>query len=206
MAAVVSLPTDVKAAVSNPASSSATALSARLAAPLPKPSSHSPAQDSVATPDEMEERLRFYARQIKSFRRTCLLHSFPELRERIRQMEEDYKTAVRQFYCRTPSPTPSHQSAAAEQSKPGLQNGAAGQPTSSLRSTAAVQPTPGLQGPGTEQPTSGLPRASAVQPTSGLQSTAAVQPRSPESCHCTAQVCLNLLHTPQRTSEEGHFG
>ncbi|MEQ2236712.1 hypothetical protein ILYODFUR_015538 [Ilyodon furcidens] len=38
--AVVSLPTDVKAAASNPASSSATALSAKLAAPLPKPSSH----------------------------------------------------------------------------------------------------------------------------------------------------------------------
>ncbi|KAK5605598.1 hypothetical protein CRENBAI_009480 [Crenichthys baileyi] len=42
-------------------------------------------------------------------------------------MEEDYETAVRQFYCRPPSPTPSHKSAAAEPSKPGLQNGAAAQ-------------------------------------------------------------------------------
>ncbi|KAK5609360.1 hypothetical protein CRENBAI_010782 [Crenichthys baileyi] len=50
------MPADVKAAASNPASSTATALSARLAAHLPKPSSHSPAQDSVVTPDELEER------------------------------------------------------------------------------------------------------------------------------------------------------
>ncbi|MEQ2225825.1 hypothetical protein ILYODFUR_021432 [Ilyodon furcidens] len=54
--AVVSLPTDVKAVASNPATVLwQTLLSARLAAPLPKSSSHSPAQDSEATPEELEE-------------------------------------------------------------------------------------------------------------------------------------------------------
>ncbi|KAK5600670.1 hypothetical protein CRENBAI_013118 [Crenichthys baileyi] len=99
--------------------------------------------------------------------------------------EEDYETAVRQFYCRPPSPKPSHQSAAAEQSKPDLQKGAAAQLTS------------GLQGAGSEQPTSGLHSAAPLHPTSGLQSAAAVQPTS-ERRHRAAQVCLNLLHTLQR--------
>ncbi|KAK5603618.1 hypothetical protein CRENBAI_003524 [Crenichthys baileyi] len=91
---------------------------------------------SEATPDELEERLRFFARQIKTFRRTSLMYSSPELMERIRQMERDYETAVRQFYCRPPS-TPGFQgaAAAAEQSTPGLQGAA----------SAAEQSTPGLQ-------------------------------------------------------------
>ncbi|KAK5601263.1 hypothetical protein CRENBAI_001989 [Crenichthys baileyi] len=87
--AVVSLPTDVRAAASNPTTSSATALSPRLTAAPPMLSLLAPAQCFEATPDELEQRLRFYARQIKSFRRTCLLYSSPELRERIRQMEEE---------------------------------------------------------------------------------------------------------------------
>ncbi|KAK5613450.1 hypothetical protein CRENBAI_021640 [Crenichthys baileyi] len=74
---VVSLPADVRTAASKPASSSATALSARpataskptsssatakfprLAATLPMPSS---ARCSEATPEELEERLKFFAR------------------------------------------------------------------------------------------------------------------------------------------------
>ncbi|KAK5603660.1 hypothetical protein CRENBAI_002978 [Crenichthys baileyi] len=44
--AVVSLPSDMRAAASFPASSSTTALSPRLAVASPMPSSHSPAQDS----------------------------------------------------------------------------------------------------------------------------------------------------------------
>ncbi|KAK5611590.1 hypothetical protein CRENBAI_014681 [Crenichthys baileyi] len=134
---VVSLPADVRAAASKPASSPATAPSPRLAAAPPMPSSLTPARCSEATPDELEERLRFFARQIKTFRKTSLMYSSPELMERIRQMEGDYETAVRQFYCRPPS-TPGLQvaAAAAEQSTPGLQGAAA----------AAGQSTPGLQG------------------------------------------------------------
>ncbi|KAK5621675.1 hypothetical protein CRENBAI_022060 [Crenichthys baileyi] len=93
---------DVRAASNNPASSSATAPSPRLAAALPMPFSLAPAQVSAATPGELLEWLRFFSRQIKSFRRTSLLYSSPEIRERIRQMEEDDETAVRQFYCRPP--------------------------------------------------------------------------------------------------------
>ncbi|KAK5601454.1 hypothetical protein CRENBAI_026205 [Crenichthys baileyi] len=120
---VVSLPADVRAAASKPASSPATALSPRLAAAPPMPSSLTPARCSEATPEELEERLRFFARQIKTFRRTSLMYSSPELMERIGQMERDYETAVRQFYCRPPS-TPGLQgaAAAAEQSTPGLQS------------------------------------------------------------------------------------
>ncbi|KAK5600715.1 hypothetical protein CRENBAI_011743, partial [Crenichthys baileyi] len=104
----------------------------------------SSARCSEATPEELEERLRFFARQIKSFRRTSLMYSSPELMERIRQMERDYETAVRQFYCRPPS-TPGLQgaaAAAAEQPTPKLQGAAA---------AAAEQPTPGLQ-PAVELP------------------------------------------------------
>ncbi|KAK5609935.1 hypothetical protein CRENBAI_007740 [Crenichthys baileyi] len=118
-----------RVAASKPASSSATALSPRLAAAPPMPSSLAPAWCSEATPDELEQRLRFFARQIKSFRRTSLMYSSPELMERIRQMEGDYETAVRQFYCRPPSTL-------------GLQGAAA---------AAAEQPTPGLQ-PAVELP------------------------------------------------------
>ncbi|KAK5613756.1 hypothetical protein CRENBAI_016648 [Crenichthys baileyi] len=114
-----------------PASSSATALSPRLAAAPPMPSSLAPAWCSEATPDELEQRLRFFARQIKSFRRTSLMYSSPELVERIRQMEGDYETAVRQFYCRPPS-TPG---LLLLQSSP--RQGAA------AAAAAAEQPTPG---------------------------------------------------------------
>ncbi|KAK5617012.1 hypothetical protein CRENBAI_016491 [Crenichthys baileyi] len=177
---VVSLPADVRAAASKPASSPATALSPRLAAAPPMPSSLAPARCSEAAPDELEQRLRFFARQIQSFRRTSLMYSSPELMERIRQMEMDYETAVTQFYCRPPS-TSGLQGAASEQPTPGLQGAASEQPTSCLqRATAAVeQPMSGLHraAAAVEQPTSGLQTAAAAveQPTSGLQSTAAVE-------------------------------
>ncbi|MEQ2195996.1 hypothetical protein XENOCAPTIV_021757, partial [Xenoophorus captivus] len=170
----------MRAAASNPVSSYATVVSPRLAAAPPMPSLLAPARCCEATPDELEQHLRFYARQIKSFRRTSLLYSSPEFRERIRQMEEDYKTAVRQFYCRPPSPTPSHQSDAAEPSKPGLPNGAAAQSTS------------GLQEAGTEQPTSEYCSSSS----------SSVHVMSPERRHCAAQVCFNLLH--QTAGSKGH--
>ncbi|KAK5606303.1 hypothetical protein CRENBAI_023695 [Crenichthys baileyi] len=170
---VVSLPADVRTAASKTAPSSATAKFPRLAAAPPKPSS---ARCSEATPEELEERLRFFARQIKSFRRTSLMYSSPELMERIRQMERDYETAVRQFYCRPPS-TPGLQGAAgaaAEQPTPGLQGAAA---------AAAEQPTPGLQGAAAaaaEQPMPGLqPAAAAEQPTPGLQPAAAAEQPTP---------------------------
>ncbi|KAK5610092.1 hypothetical protein CRENBAI_011967, partial [Crenichthys baileyi] len=82
------------AAASMSASSPATALSPRLTAAPPMPSSLAPARCSEATPDELEQRLRFFARQIRGFRKTSLLYFSPELMERIRQMEEDYGTAV----------------------------------------------------------------------------------------------------------------
>ncbi|KAK5604067.1 hypothetical protein CRENBAI_023718 [Crenichthys baileyi] len=70
-----------RAAASKTASLPATAPSPRLAAPPPMPSSLTPARCSEATPDELEERLRFFARQIKTFRKTSLLYSSPELME-----------------------------------------------------------------------------------------------------------------------------
>ncbi|KAK5611679.1 hypothetical protein CRENBAI_012804 [Crenichthys baileyi] len=141
---VVSLPADVRAAASKPAPSSATAMSPMLTAAPPMPSS---ARCSEATPEELEERLMFFARQIKSFRKTSLLYFSPEQMQRIKQMEEDYETVVRLFYCRPPSPTPSHMSAAAEQPTSGFQSAAAAaeQPTSGLMSATAEQSTPGLQ-------------------------------------------------------------
>ncbi|MEQ2166866.1 hypothetical protein GOODEAATRI_032782 [Goodea atripinnis] len=99
------------------------------------PSSIAPAYSTDSSPDELEERLRFYAQQIKSFRKTSLMYSSSELMDRIRHMERDYETAVRQFYCRPPPSTPGLQgaaAAAAEQPMPGLQGAA-----------AAEQPTPG---------------------------------------------------------------
>ncbi|MEQ2248404.1 hypothetical protein ILYODFUR_018842 [Ilyodon furcidens] len=167
----------VRAASNNPASSSATAPSPRLTAALTMPSSLASAEVSVATPGELEECLRFYARQIKSFRRTSLLYSSPELMEEIRQMEEDYWTAIRQFYCRAPPSSPSLQRAAAAKPTSGLQSSAAAElPTPGLQSSAAAeQPTPGLQRSATEQPTPGLQGAAAKQSTPGLQSSAAAE-------------------------------
>ncbi|KAK5621680.1 hypothetical protein CRENBAI_022065 [Crenichthys baileyi] len=80
-----------------------------------------------ATPEELEERLRFFARQIKSFKKKGFLCFSPEQMQSIKQMEEDYETAVRLFYCRPPSPAPSHKSSAAaavEQPTSGLQHAA----------------------------------------------------------------------------------
>ncbi|KAK5615046.1 hypothetical protein CRENBAI_006724 [Crenichthys baileyi] len=81
--------------------------------------------------------------------------------QRIKQMEEDYETAVRLFYCRPPSPTPSHMSAAAEQPTSGLQRAAAAQSTSCLQTAAAAaeQSKPGLQPAAEfpEGPEGGLP-------------------------------------------------
>ncbi|MEQ2223625.1 hypothetical protein ILYODFUR_038489 [Ilyodon furcidens] len=120
------MPADVRAAASIRASSSATGPSPRRAAALPMPSSLAPAQVSAATPDELEERLRFFARKIKNFRRISLLHHSPELKAKVREMEEDYEAAVRQFYC-WPPPSSSGllSSAATEQPTPGLQSAAA---------------------------------------------------------------------------------
>ncbi|KAK5618430.1 hypothetical protein CRENBAI_018464 [Crenichthys baileyi] len=154
---VVSLPADVRAAASKSASSPATAPSPRLAAAPPMPSSLTPARGSEAAPEQLEERLRFFARQIKTFRKTSLMYSSPELMERIRQMEEDYGTAVRQFYCRPPPSTP------------GLQGAAA----------AAEQPTPGLQ-PAvelSEGPEGGLPPLSATGPDTPRPDTGPDTPR-----------------------------
>ncbi|MEQ2273272.1 hypothetical protein XENORESO_001886, partial [Xenotaenia resolanae] len=109
---VVSLPADVRAAASKPASSPATAQSARLTAPPPMPSALVPARSSGATPAELEQRLRFTASQIKILRTTGLLYSSPELKERIKQIEMEYEAALRLFYCHPPSPTSSVQEAA----------------------------------------------------------------------------------------------
>ncbi|KAK5621426.1 hypothetical protein CRENBAI_006810 [Crenichthys baileyi] len=98
--------------------------------------------------------------------------------EKIMQMERDYETAVRQFYCRPPPSSPGLRGAAAtEQPTPGLRGAAATeQPTPGLRGAAATeQPTPGLRGAAaTEQPTPELQGAAAAaadaeQPTPGLQ-------------------------------------
>ncbi|KAK5611732.1 hypothetical protein CRENBAI_011276 [Crenichthys baileyi] len=176
--AMVSLPADVRAVASNPASSSATALSPRLAAAPPMPSSLAPARCSEGTPDELEQRLRFYACQIKSFRRTSLLYSSPELMEKIKQMEEDCEMAVRQFYCRPPSLTPSHKSAAAAQPTSDLKSGAAPQPTSDLQSGAAAQST------------------SCLQSGAEAQSTAEMLQSSPD--HVSRVLLLQLLLSSPR--------
>ncbi|KAK5604200.1 hypothetical protein CRENBAI_021316 [Crenichthys baileyi] len=128
-----------------------------------------PAWCSEATPDELEQRLRFYASQIKSLRTTSLMYSSPELIERIRQIEKDYEMAVRLFYCRPPSPTPSHMRAAAAQSRSCLQRAAAAQSTSFLQRAAAAQPTSCLQ----------TAAAAVEKSTPGLQ-PAAEFPEGPE--------------------------
>ncbi|MEQ2236886.1 hypothetical protein ILYODFUR_017188, partial [Ilyodon furcidens] len=92
-------------AASMPVSSSATALSTRLVAPPPMPSALAPARCSEATPVELSQGLRFYARHIKSLRKTSLMYSSPEQMERLRQVERNYETAVRLVYCRPPLST-----------------------------------------------------------------------------------------------------
>ncbi|KAK5616988.1 hypothetical protein CRENBAI_005465 [Crenichthys baileyi] len=153
---VVSLPADVRTAASKPASSSATALSARLATgSKPAPSSatakfprlaaalpmSSSAQCSDATPEELEERLSH--KSAAAAQSTSCLQS----------------------------------AAAAAQPTPGLQGAAAAaQPTPGLQgAAAAAQPTPGLQGAAAAaQPTPRL-QGAAAQPTPGLQGAAAAE-------------------------------
>ncbi|KAK5607299.1 hypothetical protein CRENBAI_002259 [Crenichthys baileyi] len=163
--------------------------SPRLAAALRMPSSRAPAQVSAATPDKLEERLCFFARQIKSFRRTSLLYSSPELREKIGQMEEGYETAVRQFYCRPPLSSSGLQSGAAAQSTPGLQGAATEQPTLGVQSAAAVQPTSGLQSGAAAQPSPCLQNKAAAQPTSCLQMPAIVLPKSASTSSIRCRGC-----------------
>ncbi|KAK5623621.1 hypothetical protein CRENBAI_010471 [Crenichthys baileyi] len=165
-----------RAAARKPASLPATAPSPRLAAPPPMPSSLAPAQCSEATPDELEEQLRFFARQIKTFRKTSLTYSSPELMERIRQMEEDYGTAVR-----TPG---SCAAAAAEQSTPGLQGAAA--------AAAAEQSSPGLQGAA----------AAAEQSTPGLQGAAAAAAAEQSTPGLQGALLLLLQSSPRQDSRE----
>ncbi|MEQ2189825.1 hypothetical protein GOODEAATRI_029365 [Goodea atripinnis] len=137
-----------------------------------------PALCSEETPDELEQHLRFYARQIKSFRTTSLMYSFPELMERIRQMERDYETAVRQFYCRPPPSSPGLQSsAAAEQPTPGLQGAA-----------ATEQPTPGLQ-PNTPQPDTPQP---GMKPDPKSASTSSTRRRGRRKRGALAEATLGL--------------
>ncbi|KAK5623984.1 hypothetical protein CRENBAI_023754 [Crenichthys baileyi] len=65
---------------------------------------------SEGTPEELEERLRFFARQIKSFRKTSFLCFSPEQMQRIKQMEEDYETARPvSGLCNASAPAPSLQ-------------------------------------------------------------------------------------------------
>ncbi|KAK5604734.1 hypothetical protein CRENBAI_011444 [Crenichthys baileyi] len=143
--AVTPLHAGGRAAASKPASSSATALSPRLDAAPPILSSLAPAWCSEATPDELEQ---LFARLIKSFRRTSLMYSSPELMERIRQMEGDYETDSRELLLLQSSPR--QDSRELLLSSP-LQNAAAEQPTSGLQSAATEQSTPGLQ-PAVELP------------------------------------------------------
>ncbi|MEQ2230915.1 hypothetical protein ILYODFUR_034124 [Ilyodon furcidens] len=150
------------------------------------PSALAPARCSEATPDELEQRLRFFARQIKSFRRTRLMYSSPELMERIRQMERDYETAVRQFNCRPPPSMPGLQGAAA----------VAEQPTSGLHSAAAEQPTSVLQSAAAEQPMSG-PQPDTPQPDTPQPDS---RPDTPQPGMTPDLVTLNPFHTAQRTS------
>ncbi|MED6249795.1 hypothetical protein ATANTOWER_019755 [Ataeniobius toweri] len=103
-----------------PTPSSATALSPRLAAAPSTPSSLAPAQGSVATPDKLEERLRFFAGQIMSFRRISFCHPSLQLKDKLREMEQEYETAVRQFYCSPPSSASDSQRGAAVQPMPCL--------------------------------------------------------------------------------------
>ncbi|KAK5599429.1 hypothetical protein CRENBAI_021335 [Crenichthys baileyi] len=175
------MPTDVRAAGSNPASVSATALSPRLGAAPPAPSSLAQARCSEATPDEMEER------------------------EKIRQMEEDYETAVRQFYCRPPPSSSALQSSAAAQSMPGLQRGVAAQSKPGLQGAATEQPMPGVQGAAAKQPTLGLQSsAAAEQPTADLQSATAAQ--STSCLQDTPLYSPSLPQPPPHTAEDVIIG
>ncbi|KAK5613339.1 hypothetical protein CRENBAI_023513 [Crenichthys baileyi] len=156
---------------------------------------------SEATPDELEQ---LFTCQIKSFRKTSLLYFSPEQMQRIKHMEENYKTAVRLFYCRPPSPTPSHKSSAAA---------AVEQPVSGLQSAAAAveQPKSGLQHaaefpPDTPQPDS---RPDTPQPDSRPEpksaSTSSTRRRGRRKRDASGQVIggpatPQLLLTPLRVS------
>ncbi|KAK5612520.1 hypothetical protein CRENBAI_012528 [Crenichthys baileyi] len=84
----------------SPTSLSVTAQSHRLAAASPVTS---PVLVTRATLDEPEKRLRLHARKLKLVRRTSLLHPSPELKEKVREIEENYEVAVRHFCCRPAS-------------------------------------------------------------------------------------------------------
>ncbi|KAK5615406.1 hypothetical protein CRENBAI_001668, partial [Crenichthys baileyi] len=200
---VVSLPADVRAAAGRPASSPATAPSPRLAAAPPMPSSLTPARCSEATPEELEERIRFVAQQIKTFRETSLMYSSPELMERIGAV-----------HARTPGSC-----AAAEQPTPGLQGAAAAaeQPTPGLQGAAAAaeQPTPGLQGAAAaaEQPTPGLQGAAAAaeQPTAGPEHLLSflcgvLTELKPDTHHDTPQPDSARSDTPQPDTPQHDTG
>ncbi|KAK5614036.1 hypothetical protein CRENBAI_011754 [Crenichthys baileyi] len=109
-------------------------------------------------------------------------------------MEEDYRTAIRQFYCRPRSPTSSHKSAAAVQPTSCLQGAAAEQATQSLQGAAAEQATQSLQGAAAEQATQSLQGAAAEQATQSLQGAAAEQ--ATQSLKGAAAAAAVELSTP----------
>ncbi|KAK5622687.1 hypothetical protein CRENBAI_026100 [Crenichthys baileyi] len=179
---------DVRGAASNPASSSATALSPRLVAALPMPYSLAPAQVSVATPDELEEWLRFFACQIKSFRRISLCIPLLRLRPSL------------QSAAAAEQPTPGIQSAPpAAQSSAGLQNKAAAQPTPCLQNKAAAQPTPCLQNKAAAQSTLCLQSAAIVLPKSASTSSTPHRGRRKRDASAPPQATegLPLLKPPR---------
>ncbi|KAK5609919.1 hypothetical protein CRENBAI_013564 [Crenichthys baileyi] len=199
---VVSLPADVRAAACKPASSPATALSPRLAAAPPMPSSLAPTWCSEETPDELEERLRFFARQIKTFRRTSLMYFSPELMERIGQMERDYETADSRELLLQLQSSPRQdsrelllqlQSSPRQDSRELLLQSSPRQDSRELLLQSSPRQdsrelllpeqssTPGLQGAAAaEQSTPGLQGAAAAeQSTPGLQGAAAAEQSTP---------------------------
>ncbi|KAK5610454.1 hypothetical protein CRENBAI_004500 [Crenichthys baileyi] len=201
---VVSLPAVVRAPATKPAPSSATAKFPRLTAAPPMPSSLAPARCSEATPDELEEQLRFFARQIKSFRRTSLMYSSPELMERIRQIEGDYETADSRELLLLLQSSPRQdsrelllllQSSPRQDSRELLLQSSPRQDSRELLLQSSPRQDPGellLQSSPTpgdsrelaaaEQPTPGLQgvaAAAAEQPTPGLQGAAAAEQPTP---------------------------
>ncbi|KAK5619308.1 hypothetical protein CRENBAI_015535 [Crenichthys baileyi] len=143
----------------------------------PRPSlSSSPAQVSLATPDELEERFGLFVCQLWRFRRSIHLSPSPELVEILREMEDDYEKAMRVFYSCASSFLPHLQSTAAE--PPSCLQSAAAKLASCLQSAAdgpalmfsanATEGQPNISVHTTEgQPdasghtTEGLPNASA---------------------------------------------
>ncbi|KAK5615862.1 hypothetical protein CRENBAI_021100 [Crenichthys baileyi] len=130
--AVVSLPADVKAAASIPAFWSATAPSPRLVVAPPMLSSLAPVRGSVATPGELEERLRFMLARLRASGGPSSPHQG--------SVAAEQPTSGLQVSAAAEQPTPGLQGAATEQPMPGLQNAAAAQPSPRLQSAAIVLP------------------------------------------------------------------